>query len=138
MTPALEAQFAAGFADPRIVGAVAMAAGDYELFGAANLANLAGPALLMTGEMDPGDGDAYWAALQGGANRRLHVLGAGHQAFTDFSGALADGGTIDPEVGFSIIRGYALALVATARGDASFQEVLDGTLVVDDAAVVSR
>jgi len=138
MTPALAGAFLAGERDARVVAAVAMAAGDYDLFGAAGVGAIEVPVLQMTGEMDPGDGDAYWAALQGGANRRLHVLGAGHQAFTDFSGVLEDGGTIDPEEGFRIIRAYGLAAVRAGLGDTRVAVVLDGERPVADAAVISR
>ncbi len=140
MTPALDAAFRASAPDPRVVAAVPMAAGDYALFGADGLGAIEVPVLQMTGELDPGDGAAFWAALQGGANRRVDILGAGHQAFTDFSGVLPDGGTIDPEEGFRIVRAYALAATrrATAAEDDAARALLDGDVVLSDAAVLSR
>jgi hypothetical protein len=134
MTEALAASFAEGAEDPRVNAIVPMAGGDFERFGAAGLGDLV-PTLQLTGEMDPGDGAAYWAAIQA-EHHRVDILGAGHQAFTDFSGVLEDGGTIEAEAGFRIMRAYALAAVRSAGGDTSVATVLDGTTVIAAEAVV--
>jgi predicted dienelactone hydrolase len=140
MDDAAAAAFAQGFRDERVVAAVPMAGGDFDLFGAAGVGALPVPVLQMTGEMDPGDGAAYWEALHAAddAHQRVDIVGAGHQAFTDFSGVLADGGTIDAERGFLVLRAYTLAAVRAARGDDAAQRVIDGEVEVASEAVLFR
>lgn len=140
MTDELAAQFAAGAHDARISALVPMAAGDSELFGD-GAAAVTLPTLLMTGEVDGRngvDGGPYWTALQGGDNRHLVVLGGGHQVFTDFSGVLEDGGTVDVEEAFRAIRAYALAAVRAAGGDDTVRPVLDGEVEVSEVVVLER
>jgi predicted dienelactone hydrolase len=138
LSETLSSAFLQGLGDTRIVSAVSMAAGDFGLFGADGVGSVDVPVLLLTGELDSDDGDAYWSALRGGADRRVDIVGAGHQAFTDFSGVLPDGGTIAPEEGFRVVRAYTLAGVRAGFGDASVAPVLDGERTVSEAAVLFR
>jgi predicted dienelactone hydrolase len=121
------ARFEAGFADPRWAAGVVMAPGDFDLFGAAGLAAVQPPVLLMGGGLDPGgDASNFWAALQDPhSDRWLRIDGAGHQTFTDFSGILEDfDGLIDPTAGFRVIDAYALAAVLAAGGDTTVDPLL--------------
>ena len=140
MDVSLSSAFTQGFRDTRVIRIVPMAAGDQVLFGAGTEA-LPVPALQMTGELDPGtpaDGEAYWATLSGGPHRRVQLLGAGHQAFTDFSGVLDDGGTIDPAEGFRIVDVYALAALRADAGDSAASTLLNGDPTVSEAAILLR
>ncbi len=142
-------RFAAGAADERLVGILPMAPGDYWLFDG-GLAGLAVPALLMTGAEDPerdADGASYWAALSppvaevnaacGGCDHGwVDVATAGHNAFTDFSGSLDDGGTIDPATGWNIVNAYALAFAASVTGDDRYAPLLDGSTTVHELATL--
>jgi predicted dienelactone hydrolase len=133
-----EARFAEGAADARVVGTLAMAPGDYAKLGDDGVA-ATGPAMLMTGELDPerdADGALYAGVLTGRGDRHLDILGAGHQSFTDFAGQLDDGSTIAPEDGWRVVDAYALAFAQHAIGDATYDGILDGSLVVDEAAVL--
>lgn len=135
--PTWSAAFAAGVADDRVRALVAMAPGDFWMYGAAGVAGVAVPTLLMTGEADPerdADGAAYRDALP--AARWLDVRGGAHNTFIDLAGSLSDGQTLDPAVGHRIVRSYTLAHAETALGRGDYGEVLDGTLVVDPAGVV--
>lgn len=135
-----EALFSGGFRDERVVAALAMAPGDHDLFGASGVAEVGAPVLHMTGDLDgstPTDGEAYWSALQGGPDRRVQITGATHQAFTDFANVLDPAeGELEAERGFRVIDAYALAWAWRALGDEAGAEVLDGELVVDEAAVL--
>ena len=135
-----EAIFAAGLRDDRVAAAMAMAPGDYDLFGAAGAAGLEVPMLVSTGDLDggtAGGGALYWDAIAGGDNRYLQITGAGHQAFTDFSGVSGlDTSTIDPELGFRILDVYTLAWVRAAWGDESVAGILDGDVSVAEEASI--
>ncbi|MEZ4235879.1 MAG: alpha/beta hydrolase [Myxococcota bacterium] len=139
MTEAQADRLREGFRDPRIDAVVAMAPGDWRLFGS-GLADIDLPVLLMTGGQDPGrDGDSYWADLDGADDRRVDLPTGGHQAFTDFSDTL-DGpeATLDPEEGWRAIRTFALAQAAVhAAGEPLGRPVLDGDAPVSDAAVLT-
>lgn len=131
--------FQAGAYDDRVQGVLAMAAGDFDLFGAAGVVEVKVPTLLMTGELDPqhaADGADYWAALSPVGHRYVSIAEAGHNAFTDFSGVFEDGGTIDPAQGFRIVDAYALAFAASATGDGRYEAILDGRIEVDTLATV--
>ncbi|MBM4389962.1 MAG: hypothetical protein FJ090_02460 [Deltaproteobacteria bacterium] len=142
-------RFDAGGRDGRVLGIVAMAPGNYWMF-EDNLQGLAVPTLLMTGAVDPerdADGASYWAALSpplsetngacGGCEHHwVDIATAGHNAFTDFSGSLDDGGTIEPGRGWDIVNAYALALARFATGDDHALDVLRGEAAVDDLATV--
>ena len=128
-------------ADPRVAGLVAMAPGDFRLFGDAGLAALDLPALHMTGAIDPNgsDNEAYWAALQGGAHRRVDIAGGGHLTFTDVSGKLEHiDGLIDPARGWDIVRAYTLAFARQRQGDDRVTPVLDGEMPLYDEVTLSR
>ena len=130
--------FSAGLDDPRVLGAVIMAPGDFDLFGAPGLADLQGPVVIMTGEQDPGlDGDRYWSAVESQDARRLRLVGGGHLAFTDFSGQLESGELIEPSEGWRIINGYTLAFALHSFGEPGLEGILDGTSSLGDAAVIS-
>ena len=139
MTAGQADRFREGFGDPRVAAIVAMAPGDWRLFGD-GLAGVAPPELLMTGGLDPGtDGDPIWEDLAGEGDLRLDVPTAGHNAFTDFSGALDGPGTIDPEEGFRIVRTYALAFATLhGLGDPFGEPLLDGSVEVSELATLVR
>ena len=131
--------FDAGGRDDRIGGIVAMAPGDYDLFGANGALAVEVPVLLMTGELDPehaADGASYWEALQGAGHRYVSIAEAGHNAFTDFSGVFVDGGTIEAEVGFRIVNAYTLAFASSLTGDDRYSGLLDGSIPVDPLVTV--
>ncbi len=144
-----KARFAAGAHDARVLGIVPMDPGDDWMF-FANLEGLAVPTLLMTANTDP-EGDlevgAYWAALSiplGKTNSAcgacehhwVDIATAGHNAFTDFSGSLDDGGTIEPQRGWDIVNTYALAFAQYVTGDDDALAVISGQSPVDDLATV--
>jgi predicted dienelactone hydrolase len=132
--------FAGGFRDDRIIAITAMAPGDFDLFGADGVGAIGIPAFHMTGGLDPNpDNESYWAALQGGPNRRLNLPTAGHQAFTTFSGSVGDPeGAIDPETGWRIVNAYSLAWEWRVRGDERGAAVLDGDVAISDLAAIQR
>ncbi len=131
------ARFAAHEGDPRVVAAIAMAPGDFRLFGAAGAAAVDVPTLQMTGELDgerDADGAEYRAALVG--HPWLDLTGGGHNAFVDLAGSLGDGQTLDPEIGHRVVRAYSLAFAAHHTGDARMDDLLDGSVLVDEAGVL--
>ncbi len=132
-------RFEAGAADERFEGVVAMAPGDYRLFGAAGVAQVELPSLLMTGEFDPErteDGAAYWAELEPLGGNYVNIVGGAHNTFDDVSGSMGDGQTVDPEIGFRIVRTYAFAFTEGLFGDGAYDGILDGSVEVDEAAQV--
>jgi predicted dienelactone hydrolase len=144
-SPDLASLFEAGFYDPRVSAFLPAAAGDSNLFGGGQgAAEVQGPVLMMTGDLDsstPTDGEAWWAALSGGEHRRLQISGAGHQSFTDYAGLLGDAGLeglIDEQRGWDIVNAYTLAWLRLAAGDTSVAPVLDGELTLDQAAQILR
>lgn len=136
MTEAHAEVLATGFSEPRVAAWLPMAPGDFRLFGAAGLAELETPVVLLSGELDPQVGDnpmQYWEALkQGGTaeHRHLEILGGGHQTFTDFSGSLEDfEGLISAEEADPVVLGTVLAAARLhGQGDATVQPVLDGEI----------
>ena len=133
------ARFEAGGADARFEGVVSMAPGDYRLFGAPGVATVGVPSLLMTGEFDPertADGASYWEGLAPLGGRYVNILGGAHNTFDDVSGSMGDGQTIDPEVGFRIVRTFAFAFVERLFGSGTYDGILDGSEEVDGAAEV--
>lgn len=139
MSPDYATIFRNGLADPRVDAIVAMAAGDFELFGAPGVAAIEVPVLHMTGGLDPGaDNEPYWDAMDGPDALRVHLPAAGHQSFTDFSGILEDvEGLLEPEEGFRAIRAYVLAFARFHTGDVAVAPVLDGTMRVSEAVELS-
>jgi predicted dienelactone hydrolase len=139
MDPDQEALFAQGFRDDRADALIAMAPGDYDLFGD-GLAAIDRPELLMTAGLDPNpESDLFWDALSGADDVRVHLPTAGHNAFTVFSGPPLDpASAIDPEEGWRIVRTYALAFAEReARGNPDGEPLLDGELGVSDLATLS-
>ena len=116
-----------------------MAPGDYDLFADAGYAKLQTPVMHMTGELDSAPNESIWSALAGLGHYRTHILGGGHQTFTDFSGILEQKeGLIDAESGHRIVRIFALAYAEFLMGEADRLTVLDGSLVVSDQVVLSQ
>lgn len=134
--------FRTGFYDDRLLGIVAMASGDYDLFQADGLDALKIPVMHMTGELDPAassTNELYWNDLSGKGHHRVHILGGGHQTFTDFSGILEQlEGLIDAEEGDKIVRVYALAFAQEFLGLGDRQEILGGIKPVSDSAQISE
>jgi predicted dienelactone hydrolase len=140
MTPEAAADFRAGFADPRFTRAIAMAAGDADLFGP-GAAAVTAPVFLQGGSLDPGgDSQPYWDAIGADPRHlRLVLTGAGHQSFTDYAGILEDfDGLLDPAEGFRLIEVYALAWASAAMGDDRGASILDGSVPVGSAAVLTQ
>jgi predicted dienelactone hydrolase len=133
-------RFSDASGDARFSGIVAMAPGDYSLFGAEGTAQIGVPTLLMTAELDgenDGDGALYRAdgVLRG--DRSVLMLGGGHDSFTDFAGKVDTvEETLAPEEGWRIVDAFALAFAWRALGDERFAAVLDGQTIVSDAAVL--
>jgi predicted dienelactone hydrolase len=137
------ALFERGLGDDRIDGFVPMAAGDLDLFGVSGLQAVEAPVLMMDGSMDPpsgnGHADEVWQGFSGRGNTRLHILGGGHQTFTDMSGILESfEGLIEAEEGARIQRIYAMAFTHVLRGDSDYEAVLSGDFGVSEAAVLSQ
>ena len=131
------ARFSAGAGDDRVGALVAMAQGDHWLLGSENLGTLDVPALLMTGEFDAqrtADGAAYAADLVPLGARTLNVIGGAHNTFADVAGAMNDGQTLDAEEGHRLVRAYTLAFLDDSFGRADYGEVLDGDVVLSEAA----
>lgn len=138
MTEEKQSLFLDGFRDERILATVPMAAGDYDLFGASGIANVATPTLMMTGDCDhpPGSfADELWENL-GGDKTGLVLADGGHNSFTNFAGTLDNCDVlIDPEEGWTVIQGWTLAFVMLhLDGDTAVQPVLDNAVVWSDAA----
>lgn len=132
-----------GLADPRIEGVVSMAPGDARLFGDSGLAAIDRPVLHMTGDLDPQTGavaEDIWGPLsESGLHRRVDIAGGGHQTFTDYSARLETfDGLIDRDIGFRIVRTYALGWVWTIHGDTRARGLFDGTQDVDPAAILMQ
>ncbi len=146
MSPAYEALFQQGFADPRLRAILAMGAGDLRLFGDTGIATIDRPGLWMAGELDGADAEAeeIFSVLQGGPdglelNRRVQVLGAAHNFCIDLTAALDLDATIDDEEGWRIARSFALAWARRHGLDEDTVDVvLDGDVSVSDAVVLSR
>ncbi len=131
------ARFGAGAGDERVAALVAMAQGDHWLLGSEHLGTLDVPALLMTGEFDPqrtADGAAYAADLVPLGARTLNVLGGAHNTFADVAGAMNDGQTLEAEEGHRLVRAYTLAFLEDSFGFADYGDVLDGDVVLSEAA----
>jgi predicted dienelactone hydrolase len=128
MTEAEADVLRAGFSDDRVDAWVAMAPGDYRLFGPDGLGDLSAPVLLMTGDADDrvgGDAAPYWAALRGEEDRWARFVDARHNDFVDLF-ALQDDG---PSPG--AVRGYLLAFARLhALGDETVRPVVDGELLL--------
>lgn len=135
--------FRAGLGDPRFRALIAMAPGDWRLYGD-GLADIDVPELLMTGGEDGSvgsDGDPIWSDLDGPDDLRVHLPTGGHNAFTDFSGALDPTATLDPEEGWRIVRTYALLFAERWTGgalDDDAEALLAGETTLSDEAEVTH
>lgn len=117
--------YRAGFGDPRVSAIVPMTPGALLTFGSAGTADIAVPALLMTGSRDQTtpnetEGDLAWQGLSTRpGNLRVDFANAGHFTFSDacslpISVGEGDGcspGFIDPEVAHRAINAYVLAFL---------------------------
>jgi predicted dienelactone hydrolase len=140
MTEALAARLRAGFFDARWQSAISMAPGDLRLLDG-GLDQLDVPLLLMTGGLDgsPGLGaDPTWLALGHPDDRHVFLPAGGHNAFTDFAGALDPDGVVEPELGWAAVRGWALAWAkAMVEGDARATSLLDTEPTFGDPGVAT-
>jgi len=133
----LLAAFSSSYRDDRVDALLPMASGDFSRFGAANVAAVEVPVLMMDGSLDTGKAEEstwYWDALGGEPHRRLHLVGAHHNTFTDYSGLIEQHEElIDPEEGWRIVRTYALAFARFVDGDTSLEGFLSGDPAMSSA-----
>lgn len=115
--------FEVGFADPRIKAAAPMTPAGFQIWGAAGLAEVQIPTLLITAARDEtladeDEGTPIWNALAvNSQHRRMQFLNAGHFSFTDFCFLLVptgveDGCTEDftpPEEVLAVTGAYMMA-----------------------------
>lgn len=121
------ALFDDGLSDPRVVATIPMAGQiPRSSFGDTGHQSVSIPVLAMTGSEDGGGQDQFdtmdqvdftWIDLEGGCHETFNI------------GAC---GTLDPELGFSIVQTYALAFARAQLGDTSVSGILDGTEEVSD------
>lgn len=145
MSPAYEALFAAGFADPRFDAILPMGAGDAALF-QEGVTQIDVPGLWLAGELDGANAQAIsvFEQVQGGPSgqglhRRGEVLGAAHNFCIDLTAALDLDATIDDEEGFRIARVLGLAwALRHGPGDRSVDPILDGEVPISDALRLYR
>ena len=69
-----------------------------------------------------------WVELGHPEDRHLFLPDAGHNAFTDFAGSALDAPDgMDPELGWSIIRGWVLVWARSqVLGEQGLEPILDG------------
>ncbi|MCA9614604.1 MAG: hypothetical protein KC586_17730 [Myxococcales bacterium] len=149
--------FGGGFRDERFVALVAMASGDFRMYGAAGVAAVNVPVLQMVAE---GDGhpagsaaeDDYFVALDGADDMRIDLLGAGHNSYTDVCESLPnatalrcpDDGTVAEARALHrarerAINVYALAFVrAHLDGDRDALRFLEEDVLVEPSAEIVR
>lgn len=134
--------FQQGLAEPRLNAIVSMAAGDADKFGVDGLTKTNTPILMMDGSLDPATGGSsgpIWEGLQGRNNQRVHIVGGGHQTFSDMSGILETfDGLIDSETGDQIVNVYSMAFTRQLDGERGFTPILTGDVVVSDAVELSQ
>ncbi len=136
MTPDKADIFRAGFRDPRVIAAIAMAPGDFDIYGHDGIAEVSVPTMLMSAQYDyGGPKDAFWSALPGPEDRHVYIERAGHNAFTDFPPLVAGTDDLmdDIEV-WRIIDVYVGAFAAVHTGDESPRPIIDGALIVSEDA----
>jgi predicted dienelactone hydrolase len=137
-----QARFAQGLEEARIVAHISMAPGDFRYFGTQGIAAVETPVFLMTGELDEStgsDSEPTWDALVGEQHLRIHLLGGGHTSFTDYAGLFEDSEVgLDPEEGWRIIRGYALAFANLYAGDDTWDYLLREEATISESAVMMR
>ena len=129
------AAFDAGMRDPRIVASVPMAGGGSRAwYGENGLLEATTPMLYMSGTDDPGAVDDVWERTEGLEMTWMVVEGGCHQLFG--LGACPE---ISDDVGFSIVRSFALAFGRKhilADESEGTEGLLDGSLPFDDAVSV--
>ena len=134
--------FRDGLGDRRLNAVVSMAAGDADKFGLEGLKQTTAPIMMMDGSLDPATGGSsgpLWEGLQGRNNRRVHIMGGGHQTFSDMSGILETfDGLIDAETGDQIVNVFSMAFTQQLDGASGYDGILDGTVPVSDAVVLSQ
>lgn len=136
----IRASLANGVSDRRVLGALAMAPGNFDAFGASGVSALGVPVLLMTAQRDrqlPADreGDRYWASLSDPRDRRIDLENGGHHSFDvicDVFPAIGAGdgcgpGFMSPADAHRVIETYALAFARrTLFDDTTVSDLLDG------------
>jgi predicted dienelactone hydrolase len=129
-TEAEIAVLVAGLDDPRVVAAIPMAGGDTGWFGAGGYAAVEEPVFYMTGTDDDVGQQALYDLVGGVDLTWIDVEGGCHQMF-----AVGACDSIDTEVGFAIVRTYALAFArrhVLGDADATIAGILDGSIPVSD------
>lgn len=145
--------FAGGFRDPRFVALVAMASGDFRMYGPSGVAAVDVPVFQMVAEGDghpagsAGDDD-YFVALDGPDDLRVDFLGSAHNSFTDVCERLPnvtalrcpeDGTATAARAWHRAINVYALAFVrAHLDGDRRMQRFLEDDVLIDASAELDR
>lgn len=141
MTPAYEAIFAAGLRDDRIDAILPVGAGDLRLFGEEGIATIDRPALWMAGELEGANAEAeqIFGVMADGTDRRVEVLGAGHNWLLDLSASLDLDATLPTDEGWRIARVFTLAWARRhGLGDATVDVVLDGGVEVSPQALLAQ
>jgi predicted dienelactone hydrolase len=127
--------FAGGLKDQRIVSSIPMAGGGSpSWFGQEGLLTATTPMLYMSGTDDPGAVDDVWDRTEGLEMTWMVVEGGCHQLF-----GLGACPLISDELGFEIIRTYALAFARQSiLSDTSgaTTDLLNGTTSFDDAVSI--
>lgn len=141
-SPAYAEQLRAGARDTRLAGVALLAAGDFDRFGGAGIAEIGVPVLQLTGGLDHGnadDMDRLWAALPAPA-WRSHLAHGGHQAWTDFAGIAGidtDPAVLPAERSQRVGKVYVTAFAELVLGEGTADAVLDGSAPVDEDVTVS-
>lgn len=134
--------FEAGLKEPRIDAFVSMAAGDVDKFGVAGLKEIEASVLMMDGELDPATGGSsgpIWEGLEGRGNTRVHILGGGHQTFSDMSGILETfEGLIDADAGNHILQVYGMSFMRQRMGQKGYEAILSGEYPVSEQVILSQ
>jgi predicted dienelactone hydrolase len=127
-----------GFFDPRVALIVPMAPGNNDAFGAAGLAEVGLPTLLLTGLLDGSLSDAnhgtpIWEGLDGASDVRAQFLTGGHYTFTDACAllpSLGNGcgeGYVSTEEAHPVINALSMAFIRLhLEGDATDADLLTG------------
>jgi predicted dienelactone hydrolase len=134
------AVFRGGLTDPRFSAVVSLDPGDFDLFGAAGVAQVGLPALHMVAEASghrPGhpEEDPYWSALPGAAPRRVLLRGGAHNDFTDACAAGLDiqCSALAAEPVWRMIRVYVQAFLQRyLLEDEAVAGILDGAVEVSE------
>lgn len=135
--------FRAGLRDERIAAIVPMASGDFDLFGAAGVAQIDVPVLYATGTRDGDSQATYWDAMTATSSMWVSLEDGGHQAFTDACAmAIGAGLGCQPDdlpatQAFAILNGYVLAFSNHVINQESVAGlIVDGLADVPEGATV--